>query len=237
MATVGKLPDSWIGHWHQVAKFLNNNVAPVITASGMTITKATRGSALSMSESKATMTESAHCDHEERIWQKASESVITHYIFAEDVEGASQEALLCLQKGNVQWDTWHTMDKAVSRIATNEKLCHELCKDENAEKLRIRIFFAEDDEMIGKSGQVYLENCFANATNKEYLDFHSEIVPGTDHNEVLTVSRGAVGKVMEAVSMKEIVEYESDSENEEHEGITLRDVLNSPVRSKATLRC
>ena len=237
MATVGKLPDSWIGKWHHVARFMNSSVAPVITASGMAITKASRGSITSMSESKAIATDASHSDHEEKLWQKASESVITHYIFSEEIEGSSHEALLCLQKSHVKWGTWHTMDNAIYRIAANEKVCHDICKDQEGQRLRIRIFFAEDDEMVGKAGQEYLENCFANVKDKEYLDFHSEVVPGTDHNEVLTVSRGAIEKAMNEIGSdphEEAIHSDDDEEGDSdegvHEAMTLRDVLSSPKR-------
>ena len=218
MTTVGKLPQSWIGKWHHIARFINNNVAPVIAASGVPITKASKASIASMTESKAKTTDAARTAHEKLLWKKASETVITNFIFAENVEGASQEALLCLQKCNVKWGDWDTIDEAVLRIATNEKSRLGDDGDAAPRKLKIQIFFAEDDEMVGKGGQAYLEECFAKANVTEYLDFHSEVVPGTDHNEVLRASKGAVGKVMREIGIT----------NEEHaEPITLRTLLDS----------
>jgi hypothetical protein len=220
MTTVGKLPQSWIGKWHHIAKFINNNVAPVIAASGVPITKASKASIASMSESKAKATDAAQIEQERLLWKKASESVVTNFIFAEDVEGASQEALLCLQKGNVKWGDWDTIDEAVLRIATNEKSRLGIDGDTARRKLKVQIFFAEDDEMVGKGGQAYLEECFTKANVTEYLDFHSEVVPGTDHSEVLTASRGAIEKVMREIGIT----------TEEHaEPITLRTLLDSPM--------
>lgn len=221
MATVGKLPPSWIGKWHYIAKFINNNVAPAIVASGVTITKSSRAPINSISDSKATATEAASTEHEEVLWKKASESVITNFIFAEEVEGASQEALLCLQKCHVKWGDWNTIDEAVSRIAANEKLHLEDQENAKRRKLKIQIFFAEDDELVGKGGQAYLESCFAPPDVRQYLDFHSEVVPGTDHNEVLTTSKGAIEKVMQEITTVA-------SENE-HGPITLRALLDSPM--------
>jgi pimeloyl-ACP methyl ester carboxylesterase len=221
MATVGKLPPSWIGKWHYIAKFINNNVAPAIVASGVTITKSSRVRINSMSESKATGTDATHAKHEEVLRKQASESVITNFIFAEEVEGASQEALLCLQKCHVKWGDWSTIDEAVARIATNEK--SRLEDQDNAEgrKLKIQIFFAEDDELVGKGGQAYLESCFAPPNIQQYLDFHSEVVPGTDHSEVLTASKGAIEKVMQEIA--------TVTSEDQHEPITLRALLDSPM--------
>lgn len=218
MATVSKLPESWICQWHHIARFMNNNVAPVITASGMAW-----GSIQSTSESKTIITETSQSDYEETLWKRASESVITRYIFAEDVEGSSHEALLCLQKGNVKWGNWQDLRKGAAMISSNEKTLQELegSDADTKQKLRIRLFFAEEDEMVGRMGQTYLENCFAKATDREYLDFHSEVVQGTDHNEVLTVSRGAIEKIMKAVSAPEM---EADQG-----AMSLRDVLSSPL--------
>jgi hypothetical protein len=228
MTTVGKLPQSWIGKWHHIAKFINNNLAPVIAASGVPITKASKASIASMSESKAKATDAARAEQEKLLWKKASESVITNFIFAENVEGASHEALLCLQKCNVKWGDWDTIDEAVSRIATNEKSRLGDDGDAARRKLKIQIFFAEDDEMVGKGGQAYLEECFAKADITEYLDFHSEVVPGTDHNEVLAASRGAIAKVMREIGIT----------NEEHaKPITLRTLFNSPMTLGSETTC
>jgi pimeloyl-ACP methyl ester carboxylesterase len=220
MTTVGKLPQSWIGKWHHVAKFINNNVAPVIAASGVPITKASKASIVSMSESKAKATDAARIAQEKSMWKKASESVVTKFIFAENIEGASHEALLCLQKCNVKWGDWDTIDEAVLRIATNEKSRLGDGGHTARRKLKVQIFFAEDDEMVGKGGQAYLEKCFTKADVTEYLDFHSEVVPGTDHNEVLRASKGATKKVMREIGIT----------NEEHaEPITLKALLDSPM--------
>ena len=223
LATVGKLPQSWIGKWHHIAKFINNTVAPVIVASGLPITKSSNASITSISESKAVATDAAHAAQEEMLWKKASESIITHFIFAEEVEGASQEVLLCLQKCNIKWGDWHTLEEAISRIATNEKL--KLCQEDQGvvkqRKLKIQIFFAEDDELVGKGGQAYLENCFASANDKQYLDFHSEVVLGTDHGEVLTVSKGAIEKVMSEIGTL--------SNEDEHALMSLKALLDSPM--------
>jgi predicted metalloprotease len=220
MTTVGKLPQSWIGKWHHIAKFINNTVAPVIAASGVPITKASKASVGSMAESKAKATDAAQRAQEKLMWKKAAESVVTKFIFAENLEGASQEALLCLQKGNVKWGDWDTIDEAVSRIATNEKSRRGNDGTTAGRKLKIQVFFAEDDEMVGKGGQAYLEKCFAKADVTEYLDFHSEVVPATDHNEVLRTSKGATKKVMQEIGIA----------SEEHaEPITLRALFDSPM--------
>ena len=221
LATVSRLPPSWIGKWHHIAKFINTNIAPVMLASGVQITKSSKASINSISESKAKATDAAHTEHEEMLWKKASESVITNFIFAEEVEGSSHEALLCLQKCNVKWGDWDTLDEAVSRIAANEKSRLEGQGDIACRKLKIQIFFAEDDEMVGKGGQMYLENCFASTKDKKYLDFHSEVVPGTDHSEVLTVSRGAIEKVMQEIGTL--------SDEGEDRLMTLRALLESPM--------
>jgi pimeloyl-ACP methyl ester carboxylesterase len=221
LATAGMLPPSWIGKWHHIAKFINNNVAPVLVASGLPITKSSRAPVNSMSKSEVTAMDVVRIEHEETLWKKASESVITNFIFAEEVEGASQEALLCLQKCQVKWGDWNTVDEAVSRIATNEKSRLEDEEGGERRKLKIQIFFAEDDELIGKAGQAYLEKCFATVHSKQYIDFHSEVVPGTDHSEVLTASRGAIKKVLQEIG--------NLGNEEQLEPITLKALLDSPM--------
>ena len=199
LSAVSKLPESWIGKWHHIAKFMNNTVAPVLTASGVAITKASKAPIQAISASKAAVTESAQSKHEEALWKAACESILTRYVFAENVEGASHEALLCLRKGNIRWGNWENTGEAISKIATNEKARMQEQRPNENEKLKIHAFFAENDEMIGKGGQKYFEECFAAPQEQEYIEFRSHVIAGTDHNDVLAVSRGGIQKMMEEI--------------------------------------
>ncbi len=200
LSAVGLLPELAIGTWHHWAKMINNSIAPVLTASGVSTTKASR---LINGRSGAKVTEDSTIgDGTEASWRKASEAVITSYVFAENVEGASHEVLLCLRKGSTTWGKWRDIDEAILRIAENERGRQDLPELESEEKLKIQIFFAENDEMIGKGGQKWLESCFTQAGVAERINLESEVVPGTDHNDVLALQNRAMEKMIQTVGQQ-----------------------------------
>jgi pimeloyl-ACP methyl ester carboxylesterase len=220
LSAVGLLPELAIGTWHHWAKMINENIAPVLTASGMSVTKASRASANAISRNKVTE-DSAIGDDTETTWRKASEAVITNYVFAENVEGASHEALLCLRKGTTTWGQWRDIDEAVLRIAHNELTRRQTRESESGgeEKLKFQIYFAQNDEMIGKGGQRWLEACFWQGGVSDSITFESEVVPGTDHNDVLALQNRAMEKMVQTVAQKlSGGEEEQEQEEQAQEG-------------------
>ncbi|KAF7504394.1 hypothetical protein GJ744_002260 [Endocarpon pusillum] len=217
LAAVGLLPELAIGTWHHWAKMINQRIAPVLTASGVSVTKAARTSVNGISGNKVTEDPTIG-DGAEAAWRKASETVITNYVFAENVEGASQEALLCLRKGSTTWGDWRDIDEAVSRIAENERKWQGLSSIGAKEKLKIQIFFAEDDEMVGKGGQEWLESCFTQDGVAEYVSVESEVVAGTDHNDVLALQKGAMEKMVRAIGQVPSRAPEAGDRSREREG-------------------
>lgn len=201
LSVVGLLPEVAIGTWHHWAKMINSNVAPVLRASGVSVTKASRTPVIGISKTKVTE-DSTIGDGTETAWRKASEAVITNYVFAENVEGASHEALLCLRKGNTVWGEWLDIDDAIQRIADNERASQASPRSEMAEKLKFQVFFAEDDEMIGKRGQRWLEACFTQDGVSEFVHLESEVVLGTDHNNVLALQSHAMEKMIQTIGQQ-----------------------------------
>ena len=198
LSAVSLLPQLAIGTWHHWAKMINATVAPVLTASGVSVTKASRRAVDGMSATKV-IEDSSIGDGMEAAWRKASEAVITNYVFAENVEGASHEALTCLRKGTTTWGEWRDIDEAILRIAKNERARQMHPKTQREEKFRFQIYFAENDEMIGKGGQIWLRSCFTQDGVAEYIHLESEVVPGTDHNDVLALQNRAMEKMIQTV--------------------------------------
>lgn len=202
LSAVGLLPELAIGTWHHWAKMINQNIAPVLTASGVSVTKA---SVNGISGHKVTE-DSTIGDGTEVAWRKASEAVITNYVFAENVEGASHEALFCLRKGSTTWGEWRDIDEAILRIAESERARQAFPGIEDEENLKIQIFFAENDEMIGKGGQRWLESCFTQDGVAQSINLESEVVPGTDHNDVLALQNRAMENMIRTVGQQQRTE-------------------------------
>lgn len=201
LSAVGLLPQLAIGTWHHWAKMINANIAPMLTASGVSVTKAVRKSVNGTSETRVSE-DSWNGDGAEAAWRKAAEAVITKYVFAENVGGASHEALICLRKGSNTWGDWGDIDEAILEIAKNERTRNMSPSIPGGGKLQFHIYFAEHDEMIGKGGQKWLQSCFTQDGIAEYIRFESEVVPGTDHNDVLALQNRAMEKMIQAVGQQ-----------------------------------
>lgn len=201
LAAVSLLPELAIGTWHHWAKMINQNIAPVLRASGLPVTKASRTSVNANSRSQ--VTEDSNIDDDtEATWRKASEAVITNYVFAENVEGASHEALLCLRKGTTTWGDWRDIDEAILRIAHTERTRQHTLAGEDGGKLRFQVYFAQNDEMTGTGGQKWLESCFRQDGALDSLIFEAEVVAGTDHNDVLALQNGAMERMVQVVAQE-----------------------------------
>jgi len=81
-------------------------------------------------------------------------------------------------------------------------------------RLHIHAFFAASDMLIGAGGKTYFDQCFADAessssiatrtsTSKpridEFIKYESETVPGTNHETIVELLKGVVGRVFEEV--------------------------------------
>jgi pimeloyl-ACP methyl ester carboxylesterase len=203
LTAVGYLPQIAIGTWHFWAKLMNNYIAPVITASGLSVTRVPRVSADVISDAVISKDSTGEdVEGTKTTWRKASEAVMTRYIYAEDVSGGSQEAMFCLRKGGVTWGQWQDTDEAILQIAERERARrHESGRTEtdSAHKINLRIYFAEEDEMIGEGGQKWLEQCFAQEGVADSMQVESEVVPGTDHNDILASQYKAMEKMIQTV--------------------------------------
>ena len=205
MSTVSYLPGGLIGQWHHAAKFINSNIAPLMAASGMAITKASRVSTDSSvgpdeDTTGAGLSEAAGA---KTLRIKAAETLLTKYLFAENVEGGGQDALLCMRKG-VDWGECTDLKKAAAKIAGAERARQADSAETKAKVLRLDLYFAEKDEMIGKGGQAYLERCFNTASKEGGLDYHPTIVKGTDHNGVTSANAGGVEALMRVIGTQPI---------------------------------
>ena len=211
MSTVSRLPQSWIGNWHHIARSINVNIAPVITASRVAIMKASKATAISTPKLPQLNKEDRQSARLDERWRRACESLMTRYIFAENIEGASHEAMLCLRKGDAPWGDWATIDEAIDRIATEEGRRLREAGALAEQRLKVRIYFGEDDEMIGKGGQRYLGSCFKGAKDADLINFERWVVPGTDHNDVISVQKGALEDMMKHAADTQHVLCSADS--------------------------
>ena len=191
LSVVGMLPALAIGTWHHWATLAHNNIAPVFKALDISVTKRLTDTSDQIEVVDDTDGNSTPEHTAEVARRRALETVLTSYIYAENMEGAGQEALLCLRKGNVDWGGWKHIEEALLQIAEAERK-NSQAKREGERNLTFRTYFAEADEMIGKKGSQWLKSCFTKADVASVIDFDSQVVPNSDHNDVLAIEHGAV---------------------------------------------
>lgn len=127
----------------------------------------------------------------------ATTRLATASIFAETMEGASDEALLCMGKATIP--SWVGIGHAVAQIAENELARKKLDDEQPSTKLQIDVFYGMKDQMIGKGGEDYLESCLDKAYQQGAIDCTSMVIGNTDHNSVLYPETGAFDLVFEAM--------------------------------------
>ena len=110
-----------------------------------------------------------------RDFQAELDTELPKRIFGESTVGANREALLCLKKGpEGLWGVCDDYKVFIKRLAERER--------SETSKVKVRVFFAAEDSMIGAKGREYMDCCWK---EQDDLDFESRIVANTDHDSVL----------------------------------------------------
>lgn len=108
---------------------------------------------------------------------------IMPFVFAEDIGGASDDALLLLKRTGVAqpWGSWGDIDNAVVLLAAQEA---GIERPSGGKPLRIEAFYAESDRMIGERGAKWFGQCFEEG-KRGVIEFEGRTWPGTDHDGIL----------------------------------------------------
>ncbi len=101
------------------------------------------------------------------------------YVFAGSVAGLGLECQVLLRNGVEKdgWADWKDIDELAPRLV-------DAVRGVGIETLKVDVFFAEKDVMIGDAGTAgprWFEKCW---TGVEGVEFRSEVVKGSDHDRV-----------------------------------------------------
>ncbi|KAJ0417395.1 alpha/beta-hydrolase [Aspergillus carlsbadensis] len=188
--------------WHHIPRFFITQATPVLASSGAAMRKISApssgliSSSRSQEEADRTFLQAnyARVEMEYGVPAKDQEELArlaVNYMFSENTVGANSEALQCLRKGEGgQWGVVGDYAGCIKAFVGRERgrrgeLGVEGGRDGEGQ-LRVRVYHAETDAMVGKKGQEYFEGCWKGAG--EGVDFESRRVEGTDHD---TVSQAA----------------------------------------------
>jgi hypothetical protein len=112
--------------------------------------------------------------------QKEIDSLMMQGMFKENTVGSNSEAMQCLRK---EPDTWGKCEDY--KVFVRELV--ELERGRGGAPLKVQVFFAESDSMIGRKGQDYVETCWHQMDDGDLgtIEFDSRVIPGTDHDSLV----------------------------------------------------
>lgn len=179
------LPNFVIGQFDNVVKSVNTYVGPVIGSSLTLMDKWFASSAASDAEEAAAQ-EQAEYEASPGFLDAVKETAI-RIAMGEGTSGLNDDAKILLKKdGN--WGVCEDYGECIKELAMREK-----ARPQSGGRLRVKLFFAEQDSMIGQQGQAYMESCWkaldeGDGDCRGVIDVEMKTVPGTDHD-------GLVGKL------------------------------------------
>ncbi|EXJ66356.1 uncharacterized protein A1O5_10508 [Cladophialophora psammophila CBS 110553] len=124
--------------------------------------------------------------------------LVQKYMFAENIEGSSDDALLFLRKhiqpitatgdmGTVQGKDWLDHRTLAAAVVDQENRLHSTV---DSGKLQIDALHSEKDIMIGASGSRHFDDCWASAVSPSTITFNPKIMKGVNHDSILDPTLG-----------------------------------------------
>ncbi|KAJ8121523.1 hypothetical protein ONZ43_g2044 [Nemania bipapillata] len=124
-------------------------------------------------------------------------------ITGEGVRGVSQDALMLLKRDEYPgcWGTWGDYDTLVPLLAQAER--ERRAADPGAAPLKVRVFFAESDRMIGTAlAPGWLDNCWRPEQRGEDIEYSSATVPKTTHDSILDLRYGVAQQIFKDMTTR-----------------------------------
>ncbi|KAL1306060.1 hypothetical protein AAFC00_004186 [Neodothiora populina] len=198
LGVASKLPQSWVSNTGGLQTFIGDNIIPSMGHSSGVFASLT--SVFKNDSSSATEIEKAReisqtygMSPEVR---KEVERLQLLYFREEDRSGISQEAMLCLKKGESPWGVCDDYPTYITRLVEQLQVQQAArTEDSPAKKLRVMALFAQSDLLIGKGGQKYFEDCWRNSVTDGMIEFESVLVPGTNHDTIFLPTNEGIGRV------------------------------------------
>jgi hypothetical protein len=219
------LPTNMMNNWHVVAKFLATNVNAAFTFSSTAVTsvlpkRQPTAAADSYFEADFVAAQEALPYAESGAFcapnadnARDFSAVVMKYVWAEDTCGGSEEAKLCLKRGGQNiWGCFESYEDAVNMVLERETAVSSQAP--NAAKLKINVFLAAEDGLVGLKGGTYLDRCWRGDDDRRELglgrhggdrlgeiDYESVVVESVGHDEIIAnVEYGVVERIFKAVT-------------------------------------
>lgn len=117
------------------------------------------------------------------------------YSGAEACTCLGTEAVFCLKGSRSQlWGDWKDYDKLVKLLVPAE-----MSLPEDA-KLKIDVFHAAEDEMVGRRGQKWFDSCWSQEVIGKHIQYNSTVISDTDHNNIADESAQVFNTILGKIS-------------------------------------
>jgi hypothetical protein len=193
MNAASMLPQSVFSYWSNVAGFMNSSAQSAGAISSVFTTKKPQ-----MDEAGLPRTSGAYGTT--KAVETEVDKLIAEYLFnQESMKGGNEEALLLLKKDpSISWGACEDYVAYTKTLNRREKE-RQTAGGERA-KLKVRLYFAESDVMIGKKGQKFFEECWRSNGDSDMIDLESSEMPGTNHDSVLVdFEKGALERIFKEI--------------------------------------
>lgn len=196
MNMLSKVPSPWFDSWNKVQNFVAKNIIPATSWSGGVVSTMADLIHPSADGSDGGDETSAERYGTTKELAKEIDKLRERFRVAEDTSAANEDAKLCIKKaGPGNWGACEDYEQYVRDLVERWRAGAAATS-----KLRVRVFYAESDMMIGKGGQAYLEKCWRQPGVEEVIDFKSEEFPNTSHDTVIIdTKKGALRRVFEEI--------------------------------------
>ncbi|KAJ5788668.1 hypothetical protein N7457_003658 [Penicillium paradoxum] len=168
--------------WHHIPRLFLVQDGSVTASSGAMITKLSAMVSTKSSEyqtqNRGYIAQNYGLSPEQ---QKEIDSSMMQFMFQENTVGSNSEALQCLRKEPNTWGKCEDYEVFVKELAEREG-------GRAGVPLKVRVFFAESDSMIGVKGQAYIEKCWhqrGDGDSRSVIEFDSRVVSSTDHDSLM----------------------------------------------------
>lgn len=184
MNMASKLPECLVDKFHNVIGFMAQKVQPAVAWSGG-ISSSLSGlfqSTTENSDAEAAMLAAQYGTNEDVA--KLISKLTTKYFFAEDARGGTEEAKLCLKMGGQNlWLICEDYKEYVKSLLKRET--ERSTTTGTDRKLRMQVYYAESDMLIGEGGKKYFDECWKTPEVSKYVDFNSQTLSETNHETII----------------------------------------------------
>jgi hypothetical protein len=179
------VPSYLMGKLHTVHRIVQS-VAPVSAFSSMCLKAIMPGQS-------ATPPLAEGVDRAEAEFEDEVRRLMIKRAYEEDMTGLGQEALFLMRRGG-KWGDWGDYDRLVEMLAAQEEVA--------SVKVRVRVYFAESDMMIGKDkGPAWFDKCWTTGMGAGQIDYRSSRVPDADHDSILDIRFGVDEKIFKEIAL------------------------------------